>query len=285
MPRPHVDFVQSQRLPWDSTVTGRLLGTELLGKVLSVDPADGACSELVVIPPDLELPTPGSVDRDQELFVIEGEIAVDGDDLGPMTYVHLPAGAARSRITSAPGALVLSFWGASRLPRELPRTVVDALALPWLAESDGHFAAGAARRDLHVDPDTGEPTFLLGTLPLRVNSHAQKHPVVEEVFLLSGELIAPHGTLLPGAYFWRPPEIWHGPYGQRSGSLMLVRGRGGPLAKEYADEPSDFEWDPAHAPMLPDDLRDHAEPWDPELAPGFVSSRNLSSTSPNSSGR
>lgn len=283
MPRPHADFVQSQHLPW-SRWDGPI-GPGLEGKLLSSDRETGATSLLLVVPAGYDHAVTDPIDHDLQVLVIEGDVTVDENPLAAMDHLHLPAGAARSRLRSVVGALVLCFTGDRRDPRSLERSVTYGMAVPWMAASDGTFAPGAARKDLWTDPATGEETFLLGTLPLRENTHAQKHPVVEEVFLLSGELIGPHGTMLPGAYFWRPPEVWHGPYGERAGALILTRSVGGPLDKDYADEPTAFDWAPPHAPILPPETAPTAHlALDAETVPPFISAMNLSSTSSMRSG-
>jgi len=101
-------------------------------------------------------------------------------------------------------------------------------------------------------------------LAARALRHGQKceiHPVVEEMYLLGGEIIGPQGHMMPGAYFWRPPGLPHGPFGAKGGSLLLHRTIGGPLSTTYADAPAPFDWHPAYNPILPpelDHLRGHA---------------------------
>ena len=56
----------------------------------------------------------------------------------------------------------------------------------------------------------------------------ETHPCVEEFFLLEGSLGWPQGMMRPGAYFWRPPVIEHGPGASLTGYLGLFRSREGP---------------------------------------------------------
>lgn len=95
---------------------------------------------------------------------------------------------------------------------------------------------------------------MLGTMPLRWGHRKEKHPVVEEMYLLSGELVGHRGRMHAGAYFWRPPEEWHGPFGSPTGNLMIFRTKGGPLSTVYADDEIPFAWDQAYDPILPPTL-------------------------------
>jgi len=49
--------------------------------------------------------------------------------------------------------------------------------------------------------------------------------------------------MTPGAYFWRPPGIDHGPYGSLTGTLALFRTVDGPLQTSYGDAMREaFDW-------------------------------------------
>jgi hypothetical protein len=128
---------------------------------------------------------------------------------------------------------------------------VRALDGEWGAGFHPRFPSGAGRKFMRQDPVTGEQTWILGTMPLRSGRRPEKHPVVEEMFLVSGELVGNLGVMHAGAYFWRPPEIWHGPYGSWTGNVMLFRTRGGPLSTVYTEDEREFDWTPAHRPVLP----------------------------------
>jgi hypothetical protein len=104
------------------------------------------------------------------------------------------------------------------------------------------------------DPVTQDETWVLGTMPLRYGMRSEKHPVVEEAYLLSGELVGHLGVMTPGAYFWRPPEESHGPFGSMTGNLYLFRTVGGPLSTIYEPDSREFNWKPKHDPILPAEL-------------------------------
>lgn len=268
MGRPFIEFVQSQALPWQSGGLGARTGIE--SKVLSLDNETGALSAL------LRYPAGWSDDRshqllvDEELFVLDGDLTIDGTRYTARTYAHLPGGLPRSLMSSSEGGVVLTFFSGEPEPVERepsfedPRLVrfVDALAGDWGSGFHPRFPPGAGRKWLRRDPVDGEETWILGTMPLRSGRRAEKHPVVEEMYLLSGELVGPLGVMRAGAYFWRPPQEWHGPFGSLTGNLMLFRTKGGPLSTVYEDEETGFSWDPQHRPILPPELQSVGlQPW------------------------
>lgn len=256
MPRPHIEFVQSQHLPF---VPGALGGARagLAAKVLSRDPESGATSSLVQVPPGWQ--ADGALNTDEEFLVLEGDLTVAGTALGPFGYAHLPAGSANA-LASVHGAVAVWFLDAE--PRaEAPgpfdparRVVLDATTVPYTGNFHPEFPAGAGRKWLFRDPAGGEETWLLGTMALRNAARQEVHPVVEEMFLIAGEVHSDRGIMRPGAYFWRPPGIAHGPFGTRTGNLYLFRTVGGALATSYIDSAHEFRWDPPYDAALPPEL-------------------------------
>ena len=182
----------------------------------------------------------------------------------------------RSGFAAAHGAAVLTFFSAA--PEAMPggagrnfdaRRLVRRIAAAddvW----DGDLAAmglesmrsTARMRTLRKDPVSGEVTYLTATIAFRQGERSERHPVVQEFFLLSGELAGDRGTMHAGAYCWRPPMVKHAPYGSWTGTLLLFRSVGGPQATEWEDPDQPFSWTPAHRPALPPDLAPlMARPW------------------------
>ena len=62
-----------------------------------------------------------------------------------------------------------------------------------------------------------------------------------------------------GAYCIRPPMAKHAPYGSPSGALILFRGFGG-AQDTFWEDTDPFSFEPAHRPILPDDLRQYGAP-------------------------
>lgn len=281
--RDHVEFVQAQMLPWRRIGHG-LARPDVEYKLLSRDSSDGACSMLMRYPPGWSREGPEHILSDEEFFVIEGALEMDGRRYGPDCYGFLPAGWTRGHMASPEGCVVLAFYNREPLliaqagdgsaetsSRAVP--LLDTAAMPWdLTLNDPNLKhLGIGRKNLRTDPETGERTFLSLILPQAIppgNSGPQEiHPVVEEAYLIGGDLTGPHGTMRPGAYFWRPPGIAHGPFGARWGAISLIRFVGGRHVNVWTPEEAAFSFDAPYAPILPPELAHLAAlPWQPAPA-------------------
>ena len=260
MSRPWIEFVQSQNLPWrGGDLWGVRPGTE--SKVLSLDDEDGAASLLVRYPPGWRFGRAGALSADEEFLVLNGALSIGDVSHRESSYAHLPAGYERGPMASEGGAVVLTFF--SRRPEwseaagfDPARLVerLDAFSVPYTARFHPEFPPGAGRKTLYEDPVTHDQSWILGTLPMRWAERSEVHPVVEEMYLLSGESHGNRGVMRPGAYFWRPPRIPHGPYGTLTGNLYFFRTRGGPLSTHYIDAERPFRWWPEYDPALPEAL-------------------------------
>jgi hypothetical protein len=259
MPRPHIEFVQQQDLAFEDAQDG------LEVKQLSLDTDTGASSSLVRYPAGWRRSGPVHYAADDEFYVLSGDLTISGTTYQEHRYGFLPAGFTQVGAYSERGALVVRFLSGGTPPasgqgvHDEQRLVrcLDMFEQPWTGNFHPQFPVGAGRKWLRRDPVTTDETWILGTLPLRNGRRPEKHPVVEEMYLISGELISQQGVMRPGAYFWRPPEVWHGPYGSKTGCLMLFRTVGGPLSTVYTEHEQDFEWNPSgYHPILPPSLVD-----------------------------
>jgi hypothetical protein len=266
--RPHIEFIQQQDLPF---VAGPLFpgdtAPDVRIKRLSADAQDGSSSNLVQFPAGWRRPRAGHLPAaDLEVYLLSGDLSLSGTRLTDHTYAFLPAGSRLAECASEAGATALVFlngrpsWQAGEPPPDLldRRRVVPYLNLyeaPWTGNFHPQFPMGAGRKWLRRDPVTTEESWILATFPLRHGGKPEKHPVVEEMYLVAGEVISPIGVMRPGAYFWRPPEIWHGPYGSKTGSFYLFRTLGGPLSTVYTEDEQDFDWNvDRYAPIVPAEL-------------------------------
>lgn len=257
MARPHIEFVQSQALPWREDALPALR-PGVAAKTLSADDETGACSLLLRVPAGFALPAPQALAADEEFLVLDGDIALDGTRFGPYGYAHLPAGFRRDTLASERGAVLLAFFSAAPQPAaeaafDPARLVMipDARTVPYTGNFHPEFPPGAGRKVLFNDPLTGDQSWILGTLGLRWAERSEVHPVVEEMYLLAGEVHGDRGLMRPGAYFWRPPHVAHGPYGSLTGNIYFFRTKGGPLSTTYVDAKRPFRWWPEHDPVLP----------------------------------
>lgn len=272
MARPQIEFIQSQSLPW--TPDPRFgLGGGAEVKILSEDKESGAASLLVRYPVGWKFPA-GARGADEEFLVLDGTLKVGDTDYGHLTYAHWPAGYASKSRVSAAGATVLTFFSGDprqRAPESFdPARLVariDAYATPYTGNFHPEFPPGAGRKTLFNDPVTKETSWLLGTLPVRWAERSEVHDTVEEMYLLSGESHGDRGVMRPGAYFWRPEHIAHGPFGTLTGNLYFFRTKGGPLVTRYVEPETPFHWWPAYKPALPPELAAHAKEAPPAAKP------------------
>ena len=256
--RDQIEFVQSQRLPWQDGAGFGLPGREV--KLLSHDRGSGAFSCISRHAPGWQGPA-GAVAADEEFYVLDGALHVGSVEYRADSYAFLPARYGRAAAAAPDGATVLSFFsarpepgpaephGENRLVQKIDLT--DGI---WDGEFDRFGLASmnnrARMRVLRDDPATGENTYITATIPFRHGERAERHPVVQEFFLLAGELAGNTGTMQAGAYCFRPAMVAHGPYGSRTGGLILFRSLGGAQATFWEDAPP-FTFTPVHAPVLP----------------------------------
>lgn len=268
MPREHVEFVQSQALPW-MAAGSQMPRPQTDVKVLSRDTVSGAMTSLVRYPANWSMGEAHSLDADEELFVLEGSLVINDVHYDVGDYAFLPSGYARGGMRSDTGGIVYTCFESApdRMPvyagscdaRRLV-TRVSSRDAAWGSASDRVIANDRVRR-LVLKPDDidGDRTWILTMeaseeAPFEVNG-IERHPCVEEMFLLDGDFVMACGRMTPGAYFWRPPMIAHGPMGTRHGFTGLFRAREGSFSTVWADAEGPIDWDAAYDPILPDELR------------------------------
>lgn len=280
MPRQHVEFIQSQAVPWQPCPWPHLSGCQ--AKILTRDEQTGAASALVRLPPGWGEQREGWLGAGTEMFVVDGTFELNGRQYSQDFYASLPAGYPYRSLATTPGAVVLTFFDAEPVwlegvdpgAREPPGSAVemiDAFRTPWSADGmDAAYAEiGLRWKVLRGSPDGPSCTMLVSSPP---HLHPpgwtgpqEVHDCVEEMFLLSGDYIGDRGTMYTGAYFWRPPGNAHGPYGSRGGSLALIRTSGAALRNHWTSHHVQLSRTPAYQPVLPDGLRAHArQSWRPQ---------------------
>ena len=272
MARPHIEYIQSQVLPWRKGLAGGAR-PDVAKKVLSVDEETGACSLLVRYPPQWKRIRTEHLLADEEFYVLDGTITINGVRYDRNTYAFLPAGFSRRRASSKRGAVALTFF--SKTPVAAPGAVrpefYDRSRLiqhhsifdeAWRRNEErtpqpGFNEAGTTYQLLREDPDTGERSWILGVQAFWQGGTIEIHPVVEEAYVLEGSMIGGKGERRPGAYFWRPPGLEHGPMGSPLGAMVFFRCIGGPLKTKFIDK-GKFSWHPEYEPVLPPNLIKYA---------------------------
>ncbi|MGL4543926.1 MAG: cupin domain-containing protein [Polymorphobacter sp.] len=281
--RPHIEFIQSQVLPWRRIGAG-LARPDVEYKLLSRDAGDGACSVLMRYPRGWHREGPEHISAAEEFYILDGELIMDDHRYGADSYAFLPVGWTRRSMASPSGCVVLAFFDREPTlvagvghcsPEDAARTVrhIDAAGMAWdMSLNDPNLRhLGISRKNLRTDPVTGERSFLSLILPQSApppgGGPQEMHPVVEEAYVISGSLTGPQGTMFPGAYFWRPAEIAHGPFGARWGAVSLIRFVGGRHVNNWTARHAPFCFDAPYDPILPDDLRAFAATgWTPQGA-------------------
>lgn len=264
MARPHIEFVQAQHLGWEPF--GTLPGVE--HKRLSADEESGALSAICRYPDGWHTPA-ATLEQDEELFVLDGALEVGGRSYGPDSYAFWPVGYARPAVTVREGAAVLTFLSGKRGGAYDAGRLVEYLNIregDWNADMAAMgleiMASFARIRRLRSDPDTGEITYVTAVMPYVHETQPERHPVIQEIFVLAGETAGPQGVMRAGAYVWRPENITHGPYGSTVGAVFFFRSHGGPQTTVH-DGPVPFSYDPPHRPVLPIPLETAGRPVPP----------------------
>jgi hypothetical protein len=240
MSRPHIEFIaafEQEARPWQLDDFG-----VAAARALSRDDQSGAATELIQFPAGWSAPT-GAFSADVEIFMLNGRMQIGTYRLRQHSYAHLPAGVCSGPWKAQEATIALWMPAATphfvaagahatdtRLDRYIPG--IDTTALPWCGTITPGFPPGAMRKTLRCDAESGANTWLLGVLPQWRDNRVEIHPVVEEAYVLLGEMNGPGGTMTPGSYFWRPPFIPHGPFSADTGALIFFRSDG-PLRTDY----------------------------------------------------
>ncbi|MEQ5805940.1 DUF4437 domain-containing protein [Alteromonas sp. NFXS44] len=267
MARDYVEFIQAQELAWEYDECFE--GTER--KLLSIDTDSGGRTQLQKYPAGYQNPAPHALACNEEFYVLHGCFYLNHFVYSPGCYGFFPAGFQRNKLYVPEDAVILRFFDHAPVPlaedaggakeRAEGREAIpclDTYRMSW--DSSVHDIKlthlGFARKNLRIDPVTGQRTFLFMTSPQShpVNFHGaqESHPTPEEAYQLHGDLTGHVGTMYPGAYFWRPPHIPHGPFGTRGGSLSLIRFVGGEHVNQWSEVQHGFNYNQAYQPVLPD---------------------------------
>ncbi|MCS7475702.1 DUF4437 domain-containing protein [Umezawaea endophytica] len=243
--RSDVDFIQSSEVPWLAVADGEF-GAASGGRkrLLSRDPGDGAETSVVRL-----------VDRHRgvfasevDLFVLSGSGTLDGNPLEVNDYVHVLAGTAVD-LVAGPRGLVLycGFWGPPAFGAGEggeQATVTRTELLKWKPaewSGDVKLDPGAMAKPLREDDRAF--IYLAGMMPGWRSEAEEAHPVYEESFKIYGDvLMGARGVMREGAYFFRSPDVFHGPLYSRGGTMSFIRSDKA-TTTEYRDPPAGGAWD------------------------------------------
>ena len=261
MPREHLEFIQTQALPWERFDSASLRPGAGF-KQLSQDLLTGATSNLVRYPAGWSLGREQALACDEEFFVVDGELAIGSIVYGPGDYAYLPAGHNRIGMSSGEGATVMTFFegalllGDASFPQSGAIEHVQSAQLPWASAGDSKIASSQVGLKVLRLANNGDRTWLLNIevaegQPFEING-IETHPCVEETFVLQGDMAMPMGQMYEGAYFWRPPNVPHGPMGTQYGFYGLFRCKeGGPFSTDWSPTGDPIDWEAPYRPVLP----------------------------------
>jgi hypothetical protein len=241
MARSHIEFILSNQVEQHIWHVNGIV-SDARARTLSHDHQNGAATDLVSFPSGWSVGV-GYFSADIEIFVLEGQLQIGPYRLKQHSYAYIPAGVCCGPWKAQSLTNVLWMPSAScqftvssehsndvHLNRYIPS--IDTSALPWSGTITPGFPPGAMRKVLRTDPNTGASTWLLGVLPQWHDNRVEIHPVVEEAYLVIGDMKTPLGAMTPGSYFWRPAHIPHGPFATSTGALIIFR-TDGPLRTDY----------------------------------------------------
>ncbi len=230
-------------------------------QLLSEDLFSGATSNIIRYPEGWRHDPDQTLACDEELYVVEGCLRVGDTNYEQGTYAYLPQGFNRQGMSSPGGATVITFFegeleiGEPRQPSGEWVPHINVSELPWASAGDSRIASAHVGLKVLRLAANGDRTWLLKIdvadgQPFEING-IETHPCVEETFLLQGDMAMPMGQMEAGAYFWRPPNVPHGPMGTATGFLGLFRCKeGGEFATEWSSTKEPIDWQAPYRPVL-----------------------------------
>lgn len=229
--RSDVDFIQTQDVPWEAIDEGAFgfLGGGRAQR-LSRDHTDGAETTLTRVNDRQR----GVLSSAVDLFVYRGEGTLNGEELHTGDYVYIPAGTDIDLVPSVRGlTLYCGFWGPPTLAPSAgsvrPLGITRPERLSWVPagwSGDVQLEPGAMVKLLRESDDAY--IYLAAMLPGWRSEHEESHPVYEESFKIYGDvLMGARGVMWEGAYFYRAPDVFHGPLYSRTGTMSFIRSDAG----------------------------------------------------------
>jgi hypothetical protein len=271
--RAQVDFLYSQ-----VSQPARVLDPDnsrpgVFAQTMNFDFGSRAITVMMRYPKDWVLDKVHFLDSDEALFVLDGSFSVNGVEYTKGSYAYLPAGMPRHNMHSTNGGTVLTCYEGEHLAYYndsppgfyKPGLLIKHLktdAMKWSKPAKPElecFTKGALRKTLHVDPATGDTTWMLKVPaddPQKVTKRPMAiHGAVDEVFVIEGEISTPHGVMRSGAFTWRLPGKLVGPLGTRTGFTAIIRSKGGPLTTTWSENEFPIFWDAPYNPDVPEKMR------------------------------
>jgi hypothetical protein len=191
-------------------------------KLLNEDPDTGSFTMVVKLPGGAGDATRGSHSSDEEMFLLEGDLTIDGETFTAPAYWHFPAGTVHGDSHTQGGAtLIEAFTGLCDLipatDEELAAAPVgrgvDVNALEWKATNElreNYHYAGPVSKVLRGDPETTGFTSMARLPAGYAHPDLAYHQCTQEQFLLEGSVNETGKDRQALAYWCHPPGEVHG---------------------------------------------------------------------------
>lgn len=240
MGRRHTEFIHSSDVAPEPLADRPFEG--LSARVLSRDDETGAYTAIVEVPSGWSGDVSDAVEgRALELLALRGSFELAGRPLPAGTYAYVPARAPASALRAAEDGLLYAMVE-DPLPEGStvgdPVETIDTTEVRLRHATMEGVPPGLLIKPLRRDPDTGDRSWICHATPGWQEDRAEIHPTVEEALVLSGDsLLGEHGAMHAGDYFWRAPNVLHGPMFTRDGTTIMFRTKGGDLRVTWQPVP------------------------------------------------
>jgi len=236
MGRPHLEpLVDADVRLTRLTLPGWKPGARV--RTLSIDPVNGACTQIVEFGGGFRQPA-GFSTSEWELYILDGALKVGDQLLTKDHYLFVPAGYRIGPISTRQGCKAMWFFN-DHFPNWVPATAhrdrqVKTSAFVSTNANDSirwvvpnfypQTEPGSLVKLLRFDEPTGAFTGLYMLGPGFWQDNVSFHDCMEEMYHLWGESwMMQFGYLPTGGYVYRPPYINHGPFASEYGTVGLFR--------------------------------------------------------------
>ena len=236
MGRRHIEFHQAYEQPKVTHASGPLAGA--VEQRQSEDDETGAFTSLVTFPAGWKGDWSG-IARPFELFGLRGEGVLAGEPFRAGVYAYGPSGreGATLEATTEVHALLM-VEAEDETPAGGRVELQDTNEMKWADHGVQGVPPGLVIKLLRVDEASGDWTWVAAGPAGWQEDRAEIHPTVEEALLLTGDILLGHrGVMSPGSYFWRVPNVEHGPMVTLDGSTIFFRTKGGGMEVTWVDVP------------------------------------------------
>ena len=214
--REHIEFIQAQRLPWADAGTSGFAAARI--KLLSTDPDDGSFSAVLRLPSGWSRRNGPSL-FDEEVYVLDGDLEINGVIYPDNAYGFMSAGTEANALKALSDTTLLYFrsgevadalrTSAAAAQRRVGK--IDLSSAEWDGDFEklglGALKTGARMKILREDPFSGETTYVSASIAYRIGTRAERHPIVQEFFILSGELAGELGRNAGGCLLLSSADV------------------------------------------------------------------------------